>query len=805
VLLALPALLPSLLPHLAVRGGVELELGRASYAFPGPALRLQGLRVGPGPGVLVARDLRLEPDLPALLGGELRLSRLAVSGGRLALARDADGALVLSGAGWRPGALLSLPVDALDLQDVEVALPFDLPPLQVRSLLAEVSTHADGATGLAGRVTLALGDSEAGLQGRAGLRDGAVEGAGEVSLARFDLGRLAPLWPGGSAVAPAGVLEGAGRLSLGEGAAGGRRLTLDAALSFIGLARDAGATSFSDARGTWDGELGLALGPEGDPRGLQASGRLVLDGASVAGGAGAGRWRAVLEGAFVQGHGEVGAAASGPALDCDGEASRASVLEGPWAGVSLDGVAVWGARYGRSETLSIGQLRVGRLELPRAGRVEGLVAAGVGVAAEGATVDRLTAGPVTLAFPASPAPLSIGAVEAAEAMLTERWGRLGTLDVQGVVLRGSGARPELALERASLAGPRYAAGEPLHLGEVRLSGLALEVVRDAAGSWRLPAAGLPVAAGVTLDALIVRDRSRIEVSDPTTDPPARMTVEDLQGRIAGRDGGRSGRFSLTGRVGDGGHVALGGELGRPGSPLPGPLRAEATGVPLSVLAPYLEAALGAGLGGGTLDARLAIAPPRGEIVGPMRLTLTRAEVPPQSGGEPARLVARALALLEDARGTVSLEVPAPAPGRGAVEQALASLAAAVASAYRPLDVGEAEAATLLAQGVLALKVLRSARGGAPVDVETAAFLERLAAAVAPRPRTGVLVCRGRPVAAGPALEVTGPAAEDAPVQAVADVLVRRLGLPSTRVVGCRPDAGAGEGDRPVVVGLVALP
>ncbi|MCU0937325.1 MAG: DUF748 domain-containing protein [Gammaproteobacteria bacterium] len=232
--LALPALLPYGLPWLAARHGIEVALERASYALPGPELRLQDVRVGAAPAGVEARDVRLGVDLRALLEGELRLSTLALEGARLALVPVAEGepAGPTGLAGYRPvlppGVALP-PPQSIEARDLRLVFPDGrLPEVRLESLRL--------LPGAAGQQDLEASGALAGGQFRvSGSLAPADPGGGElrVSLERLDLESLAAVL---AEVLP-GPLRGGldGELSV-RWAGAGDPWTLEGALDAVGLA-----------------------------------------------------------------------------------------------------------------------------------------------------------------------------------------------------------------------------------------------------------------------------------------------------------------------------------------------------------------------------------------------------------------------------------------------------------------------------------------------------------------------------------------------------------------------------------------
>ncbi len=250
---------PTIWPHLGVTTG-EVMLGNAEWSSAGPMIQAEALEI--------ALDLR------ALVGGEIAVRRVAVLGPDILLERAADGR-----ANWefRPATGPAQPpaardgsaaftIDTAELRRGRVTLidhengtrqVFDdidatlgLPDLAGPAELTLAMRH-DGQTiradarierfadALAGqvvplRLNLALGQAQAGFEGRAGLGDGAAEG--KVSLSVPDLATLgaAPGIGGITAsaqltVAPAGSVHlRDATLSLGAGrVTGAADITLD--------------------------------------------------------------------------------------------------------------------------------------------------------------------------------------------------------------------------------------------------------------------------------------------------------------------------------------------------------------------------------------------------------------------------------------------------------------------------------------------------------------------------------------------------------------------------------------------------
>lgn len=603
LVLALPVALPYALPWIAARQGLQVALARASYGLPGPELRLEGLEVGPAGAALAVRDLRLALDLRALLNGTLRLARLEAEDGSVALvAPPGDLRIALA-----PGRTLAIPpVTALRVADLSVgSADGRLPPLRLEALRS-VATDAGEGTARTLEVTARLAGAR--VEFRGGLEAGGrgPESEGTLRLGGFPLAVLGPLLPALIDGVQAGDADAELRLRLGPASGGGLALSAEGTLEVRGLTWAGPGLGVRDGRGRWEGRIEIAGVP--GPAGLvEAAGRLVLDGGRL--------WRAGapvplevdLEGA--RGEGRV-TGSGGPRLDGDLRAARVRVRAGAWAGLVVEDLAAWGVRGSADGALAVGQLQAARAArdagpdgevradgaLPT-GAAESIEVRGLSVDAGGLAADRLVARGVTLGLGAADR-VAAGGVEAAGVVLAGGWGRVESLDLSG--LRLATGVPDSGLEAGSVTalGVRVAAGEPVHLGEVRASGVTLALARGPLGAWprALPA--------ITLDSLLVGEGSRVLWTDRSARPTVRLALTDLTGRIAAWDPHHPGRFALEARVDGQGQVRVRGELGASPGMQGGTLHGEGEDLPVAAIARYARARVGADLPGDRIDARL---------------------------------------------------------------------------------------------------------------------------------------------------------------------------------------------------------
>ncbi|MCU0935127.1 MAG: DUF748 domain-containing protein [Gammaproteobacteria bacterium] len=791
-LLALPALMPYGLPWLAARHGIEVALERASYALPGPELRLQGLRIGAAPEGVEARDLRLGVDLRALLEGELRLSNLALEGARLALvpAAEGDGAGPMGVAGYRPvlpPGLALPPTRSIEARDLQIAFPDGrLPEVRLESLRL--------------------------LPGAAGQRD--LEASGTLAGGQFRVdGSLAPIDPGGGelrvrlerldverlAAALASVLPGPVRGAVGgevtvrwSGADEARALegTLDA----VGVAVDLEGLRLADATARWEGTARLEPAGSGGTA-VRLTGRLAADRGSLTGPGGT----LEVEGLAFEGQTGwtvVDRRPGGWTLDGDGELAHVAARDGPWAGATASQAAFWGLWRGPRRELSMGQLRAARVELPPprgaggglpgrpwAAKAEGLQLRGLSLGDDGLSLDEVGAGPMTVRASSSSDPVTAASVQGTEVVLAPGWARAGSVTVAGLAAPSS--RPDVGLEvaEAALLGVRVAGNEGVHLGEVRLRGLALAVSRDVNGDWRGPGVPWPAGEPPTVDVMLVAPGARVDLTDLTTDPVARLALTEVEGRLSARDRTHPGRFAARGSLA-GARLDLSGQLGTLGEPAPAAVRAALSQVPLVTFSPYLRAALGRDFTSGTATAEVdARASPRG-WEGRARLALSRAEVAPARGtGQGSAWLARGLGLLADGEGRsgVDLALGTDVPLSQSLPEAFVT---AVETAYRPLGLTRVQVGQLLREGAFPLSGVPVDAQGQP-DSAVTARLEALAAILRAHPGTRVELCGpGTGVEAGAPRTDVEPAVQDTAVDRVRDLLIRTGRVPPDRVDAC---------------------
>ncbi len=410
LVLALPALIPYVVPWVAARYGVDVAIERASYALPGPELRLQGLRIGPAAQALQARDVRVALDGRALLAGDLELAGLALEGARFNVVpvpqEQHPGPWQLFGLRPVLPAGLALPAPAaLELRDVgltfaeggvpDLELDFlSLAPAPGGNRLLEATARtAGGEVRVAGSLT---GPGVAGGELRVRLERGDLE-----ALA----GLLSPVLPG--------VREGRVGGDLKAGWSSGREpLTLEGTLDFVQVAADLAGSRVADATGRWEGKVRLARG-DGGVTGVRVVGRLSLDRGALS--TSAGTFEA--EGLLFDGRTGWEMSAGEPGewtLDGDGEVEHAAVREGPWAGVRARQTAFWGLWRGPGRELSVGQLRAARVDLPTV-RGEAVPVQGPSLGEDGLSLDEVTAGPVTVPGPDDARPARAESVEATPA------------------------------------------------------------------------------------------------------------------------------------------------------------------------------------------------------------------------------------------------------------------------------------------------------------------------------------------------------------------------------------------------------
>ncbi|MBP7712512.1 MAG: DUF748 domain-containing protein [Gammaproteobacteria bacterium] len=767
LVLALPALIPHVVPWVAARYGFDVAIERASYALPGPELRLQGLRVGAAGQALQARDVRVALDARALLAARLELSALAVEGARFTLVpvpqEQRSGSWQLFGLRPVLPAGLALPVPAaLELRDVGLTFPdsavpdldldfLSLAPAPAGNRLLEATARTAG-----GEVRV-----EGSLTG-----PGAAGGELRLRLERVDLealaGLLSPVLPGAREGRVGGDLK-AGWSSARE------PVTLEGALDFVQVAADLAGSRVADATGRWEGTVRLARGGAG-VTGARVVGRLSLDRGALS--TSAGSFEA--EGLLFEGRTgwEMSAGELGEwTLDGDGEVEHAAVREGPWAGARARQAAFWGLWRGPGREPSLGQLRAARVDLPAA-RGEAVRVQGLSLGEEGISLGELTAGPVTVPGPDDARPATAQSVEATEVVFTPSWSRAGMVMVTGLVAPGPQPDGGLELAGAVLQGVRVGGGEGTHLAEVQLRGLALAGVRDEGGRWRWPA--LPLAAGEapTVDGVLVAPGARVSWTDLTTDPPVRIALTDVEGRLGARDRTRPGRFSARASLAEA-RTEVSGELGTAGGGAAASLRATLSGVPLAVLSPYLREALGWDLSAGSVSAEVDARASSAGWGGRVRLGLSGAEVVPARGsGAGTRWLARGLLLLADGQGRAAADLTFGGGAR--LERALSdALAASVESAYRAAGLSRAQAVQLLREGAVPLARVELDAGGEP-EGAGAARLESLAALLRAHP--------------GAHLEVCGPGPE---AEVVRERLQRAGRLPATQLGTCA-DVPAGD-------------
>ena len=489
LVLALPALIPHVVPWVAARYGFDVAIERASYALPGPELRLQGLRVGAAGEALQARDVRVALDARALLAARLELPALAVEGARFTLVpvpqEQRSGSWQLFGLRPVLPAGLALPVPAaLELRDVGLTFPdsavpdldldfLSLAPAPAGNRLLEATARTAG-----GEVRV-----EGSLTG-----PGAAGGELRLRLERVDLealaGLLSPVLPGAREGRVGGDLK-AGWSSARE------PVTLEGALDFVQVAADLAGSRVADATGRWEGTVRLARGGAG-VTGARVVGRLSLDRGALS--TSAGSFEA--EGLLFEGRTgwEMSAGELGEwTLDGDGEVEHAAVREGPWAGARARQAAFWGLWRGPGREPSLGQLRAARVDLPAA-RGEAVRVQGLSFGEEGISLVELTAGPVAVPGPDDARPATAQSVEATEVVFTPSWSRAGMVMVTGLV--APGAQPDGGLEPS---GADLAIGPPSRLALTDVE--ARPGVRDGTSPGRfsarvhLPPPGTELAAG----------------------------------------------------------------------------------------------------------------------------------------------------------------------------------------------------------------------------------------------------------------------------------------------------------------------
>lgn len=792
--LALPALIPYGLPWLAARQGVEVRVERASYALPGPELRLQGLRLGAPPRGVEARDVRLGIDGRALLEGDLRLSTLALEGARLTLepVGDAGGAGPVRLAGYRPvlpPGLALPPAEAIEARDVRLAFADGrLPEVYLEAL--RVVPGAGGQRDLEASGALAGGQLRAeGALAPPDLAGGELR----VRLERLDLGSL-------------GSLLAAALPGLGQGRVDGELVvrwstadeptSLEGRLEAVDLAADLGGVRVADASGRWEGTVRLERAGA-NRTGARLTGRLAADRGAVSLPLGT----LELEGLVFDGQTGWSVVRGQPVdwtLDGDGELTHAAVRDGPWAGTTWSQTAFWGLWRGPRQELSMGQLRAARVDLPPprgtapagpvrpwAVRAEGLQVRGLSLGDDGVSLDEIGAGPVTIRGSSASAPITAASLQGNEVVLAPGWARAGSVVVGGLAAPAS--RPDVGLEvaEAVLQAVRAGGGEGTHLGEVRLRGLALSVARDVNGDWRVPELPWPSGEPPTLDAVLVAPGARVDFTDLTTDPVARVALTDVEGRLSARDRHHPGRFASRASLA-GARLELSGQLGAPGEPAPAAVRSTLSAAPLPTFTPYLRELLGWDFAGGTVTAEVDARATAAGWSGRARLALSRPQVVPARGtGEGSAWLARGLGLLVDGEGRAGLDLAlgSDVPLSRSLPEAMAT---AIETVYGPLGLTRAQAGQLLREGAVAL-------AGVPVDAqgqpgpEAAARLDALAAVLRAHPKARVELCGpdvGAGAGAGTAASEVDVSAPAGATERVREALTRTGRVPPDRVETC---------------------
>jgi hypothetical protein len=804
LLAALPSLLPYLLPRLAAGYGVELSLGRASYALPGPDLRLQQLRIGAEPRPLRLRDLRLGLDLRALIRGDLRLARASLEGGDVEVEARPDG------AGYRLAVAPDLPIPPVD-------------DLTVTGVTVRLAGRADAAV-LFDTLRLGPPGGAAPAPGRAVEAEGQVAGAafgtrgvltlgpdgfeaeGDLSLRRLDLKLIGPLAGESRAGIEGGRLEAelSGRLALD--AEGAWRLVAEGSVDAVGLGLRAAGLRLEAADGRWEGR-GTVEGGAGRGMTLQVGGRLELDRGRLSIEEATAVQALEVEGLTLDGQARGPEPGAGWALDGDGSLSRIEVRSGGWAGLAASGLSVWGLWRGSGGDLSLGQARIDRVALPPAltGHMPGVALTardvevlGLSAGADGLTVDRLVTGSVLAGDGGDARSPSLARAEASEVVVTPALTRVGTLELVTLALPGARNGVGLGVGRLVLLGLRAAPGEALHLGEVRLTDARLGVTRDPEGGWQGPAVPGAGRVQVTLDALLVNPPGRVVLTDARADPPARVTLSAPEGRLSAWDRGHPGRFSVRGDTEGGGTFQVSGQLGAWPDPVPRALRVRFTGLPLTGLAGYLREGLGVLPAGGELDGLVEVQSDGGQWQGRATLAvqgLVLAGSPVDGWSSPGL---RALRLLADERGRSGFTL-VPGEGLDPVGRLPVTLAEAAAAAYRPIGLSEGEVRQLLAEGHVTLSVVRGAAGAGGLQASGSALLESLAAGLRSHPAVTVSLCPAP--ASGDAGD---PAEGEAVLAAARSVLVGVGGLPPERVSRC-PERPGPPGPPAVEVGLELTP
>jgi hypothetical protein len=809
VLALVPAALPHVLPWLAQRYGVEVAIGRASYVLPGPDLRMESVRVGGADGPLELRDLRVGLDLAALGQGWVRLARLTLEGGRLVLEPGPQGPRLRLGP-----ELTVTPAAIEDLELAELTVRYaegDLPPLRLGSARLRRAPPGDAGPRWDLRAEGVIGAGTFQVGGELRETGDGLEGEGQVSLRRVDLAGLRPLAGPALAAVQAGSAGGelTGRVTRGPD--GLWTVEAEGRLEVDDLALVGAALEVAGARGRWEGRGAVALSA-GAASVTGSSGRLDLDRARLRLRAPGGQAALLVRGLRLEGQASGPQAAGSWSLDGDGQAGEVAVQDGPWAGLTLTDVSLWGLWQRDGGELSVGQLRVARAErapgggVPpgaagpgASGRVEALAAEGLSWGEEGLTVDRLATGPGALVWDPEVGAIALAGLAATEVVATPAWSRVGGLDLTGLSVPGPGAERRLEVARLTALGLHASGGEPVRLGELRVSGARLALARDPDGGWHLPAPLGRGEAGFTLDSVIVGQDSQVRFADLAADPAVRVALDGLEARLSAWDRDHPGRFSVRATAGDGGSLELSGELGRWPSLAPGPLQARFFGVPLAVFGGYAADWLGADPVAGRLDGELELRTGAGPVQGRLRLGLTDAQLTPRaSAAERAGPLLRALRLLEDGRGRseLVLALGALAP---LGEQVPGALRAAAARTGVGLGLGEPELGRLLADGAVPLRALHPAGDPPSLPPAETAFVEALTVALRHRPGLLVRLCPAPAGAAPPAESPeSGPGAA-VPLGAVQALLVAAGGLDRERVLTC-----PGHGPDSVVGGAVDL-
>jgi hypothetical protein len=348
----------------------------------------------------------------------------------------------------------------------------------------------------------------------------------------------------------------------------------------------------------------------------------------------------------------------------------------------------------------------------------------------------------------------------------------------------------------------YAPDGVLNLATVlRLAAPPPEPADDAtpAAAAPVPAATTPVPAapdeGDTRIARAHMKDCRLEMIDRTTEPPATLAVNHLEGTLAGLSSkpGARAEVHVKGVAGDAGPVALDGQVDPLGADLFSDLVLTAHAVDMTPLAPYMVHYLGYALDRGRLDVdmRYQLAERRVKsqnVFAGDPFTLGEKVESPTATHMPVKL---GLALLRDRHGVVKLDVPV----EGSIDDPKFRLGRvimrAVANIFAKLVTSPF---TLLAHAFagrddIDLSVIDFAPGSAALGASTQPRLEALVKGLTERPGLSLVITGRADPGGAPVAPAGGTAADPAPLSspdidalrhAKLDALVRQAKWQSLR-------------------------